>query len=97
MARKYTGKEVHGVVDEGRTGRLIERGVLRRGLGNAKSRVKQLKDFGIEMYVKGFEQGGKYLRERIHNSVSGLDYGAGYYVAPTVEETCSDNEAKARA
>jgi hypothetical protein len=31
------------------------------------------------------QQGIEYMRGRIHNSVSALDYGASYYVAPTVE------------
>jgi hypothetical protein len=39
----------------------------------------------MEMYVKGFGVGGEYMRGRIHNSVSALEYGASYYVAPTVD------------
>jgi hypothetical protein len=85
MARKYTGKEVHGVVDEGRTGRIVARMALRRGLGNPKKREKALREFGLELYLSGFKQGGEYMRGRIHNSTVGLDYGHGYFVQPVSE------------
>jgi hypothetical protein len=96
MARIYTGKEVHGVVDEGRTGRLVARRVLRRGLGNPKRRLRDLQMFAFEMMSKGMQQGMEYMRGRIHNSVAALDYGAGYFVPPVIEEDnapegqCSD-------
>jgi hypothetical protein len=87
VARQYTGKEVHGIVDEGRTGRLIGRRILRRGLGNPKKRVVEFRNFGMEMYARGFQGGGEYMRGRIHNSVSALDYGASYYVAPSIDDS----------
>ena len=63
----------------------MARRILRRGLGNHKRRVKDLREFAMDMYVKGVVQGSNYMRGRIHNSVSALEYGRGYYVAPTVE------------
>jgi hypothetical protein len=47
--------------------------------------MRELRDYGLEMYVNGFTKGGEYMRDRIHNSVTALDYGGSYYVAPTVE------------
>jgi hypothetical protein len=98
--RTYTGKEVHGVVDEGRTGRIVARRVLRRGLGNPKRRLRDLQQFAFEMLSKGMMQGMEYMRGKIHNSVAGLDYGPGYYVQPEIMEgpvatdtQCSDPES----
>jgi hypothetical protein len=100
--RKFTGHEVRGVVDEGRTGRIVARRILRKGLGNPKKRVRDLREFGLELYIKGVQFGGEYMRGRIHNSVAALDYGPGYFVQPEILEEvngespvlqCSDPES----
>ena len=85
MARKFTGTEFHGVIDEGRTGRIIARAALRRTLGNPKKRMADLTAFAFDLYARGYQQGAEAFRGRIQNSVAALDYGGGYYVAPTVE------------
>lgn len=90
MARKHTGP-AHVIVDEGKTGRIIGRRILRRGPGNPKNRVRTLREFALELFQRGFVKGAEYMVGRIHNSVAGLDYGPGYYVPPVVEEEIGES------
>lgn len=64
-----------------RVDRIVVRKQLRALLGAPKRQIEGLAQFAAGMMTRGkaIENG------RIHNSVAALDYGASYYVAPTVE------------
>lgn len=78
MARKKTD---HGLVNEGRTGRIIARRALRRGLGNPKKRHRDLAELMNEMFFKGVLKGRKLENLRIIYATAGMEYGESYPVA----------------
>ncbi len=77
MARKKTE---HLLVDEGRTGRIIARRALRRGLGNPKKRARDLAELMQEMFFKGIKQGKTLENLRITYATAGMEYPADYVV-----------------
>lgn len=74
MARKHTGPE-NVVVNEGRTGRIIARRILRRVLGNPKKRQRDTEALAQEMFSKGVNVGADLMQGRIVNAAAHLTYG----------------------
>lgn len=80
MARKQTP---HRLIDEGYTGRIIARlfeVAIHRGLGNPKTRSRDLAELMSELFLKGMKIGRKLENNRITNAAAGLGYGDGYPV-----------------
>ncbi len=69
--------------------RRVERNQDRRTLGNRKKRIEREQ----LMVLAAMKQGAEWRMQILHNSTAGLDYGTGYYVAPTVETLCTDVES----
>jgi hypothetical protein len=69
-----------------RLSRRIERNQDRQTLGNRKKRIarEQL------MVSEAISFGATLRMMKLLNSVAGLDYGAAYYVPPTVEANATD-------
>lgn len=65
-----------------RLSRRVERNQDRQTLGNRKKRMARER----LMFSHAVELGAKLRVRQIQNSVAGLDYGAAYYVPPTVVE-----------
>lgn len=82
-------KTPHRLIDEGRTGRIIARRALRRGLGNPKQRARDLAELMQEMYFKGVNQGRSLEKLRIQYATAGYSYGEGYGISP-IESVVGD-------
>ncbi len=73
-------KTEHRLVNEGRTGRIVARRALRRGLGNPKKRNRDLAELMQEMFFKGIQQGKQLENLRITYATAGLTYPSEYAV-----------------
>ena len=71
MSRK---KVEHFVVNEGRTGRMIGRRMLRNTLGNPKTRAKKLNEQLEQAFATGVRFGAEVQKAKILNAAAGLTY-----------------------